>query len=1236
MYLSRADDGIDTVIYSATDLTNAAKCEWALLRALDAKLGRVPAVEEPEDSMLARAGRLGDAHEARELARLLELHGAHTPGSPGGVAEIDRPDLRDAAQLAAAVTATQDALRDGADVVFQATFFDGRFVGFADFLIRTGGAGAGEGAGADASEEDASHANTGFVYEVWDTKLARRAKVTALMQLAAYAVQLERLGIRVSPVVHLLLGNGVVTDHRLTDVLPAFEHRRARLQEMLDDRLAAGAAVEWGDSRYVACGRCATCQVEIDARRDVLLVAGARSSQRARLADVQVTTIDELASSTGAVHGIGSGPLAALRAQAALQVRGESAPGGTVLYEVYNPLPLRALPAPDAGDIFFDFEGDPLWSDAAGRDWGLEYLFGVVDHDAPAHDGAERTGRVENFRPFWAHDRDEEKAALTAFLDYVTERRRRHPNLHIYHYASYERTHLQQLTARHGVGEAQLDALLAADVLVDLYPVVKRSIRISKASYSLKKLEPLYMGSRLRESEVKDAGASIEQYVEYTRARERGDLAEADRLLAAIADYNEYDCASTLGLRDWLLARAGENHVAIDTESRALAELAIASAAPALLAETPLHAALLESVPVDALRRTPDEQALALAAAAIEYHRREEKAYWWEHFARQLDEPQDWAEQRGVLLVDSDTSSVTGEWFKEPGRQERRRLRLRGALAAGSRLEPGDRPFLMYDRPAPSWADELPAGRRPDHPSTSVVSVESVDGEFEVVIDELKKGTETWQQLPMAITPASPPPPRAQAAAILEWGEQVRAALPGYAANATFDILRRTPPRLKPRFSALAETGPLVPPADAIVASALSLDNSYLAVQGPPGSGKTYVAAQVIARLVVEHGWRIGVVAQSHSVVENVLAATLATGIDPALVGKKPSKDSPPTSSDGPGWTTLGSDGHAAFLAAHAASGCVIGGTAWDFANTKRVQRRELDLLVIDEAGQFSLANTIAVGVSARNLLLLGDPQQLPQVSQGLHPEPIDTSALGWLADGHDVLPREFGYFLAESWRMHPELCRSVSDLSYEGALRSKLPETTDRRLDGIRPGLHAVPVETTGNATESPEEADRCVAIAQSLLGRAWTDPSQDRVDSPLTASDIIVVAPYNAQVAKIRERLDQAGLEGTTVGTVDKFQGREAAVAIVSLTASSADDVPRGIDFLLMPNRLNVGISRAKWAAYLVHSPALREYLPHTAEGLSELSGFLRLTAERMDPEDADPEDVDLVGSAMAGATR
>ncbi|WP_284255175.1 TM0106 family RecB-like putative nuclease [Pseudolysinimonas kribbensis] len=827
---------------------------------------------------------------------------------------------------------------------------------------------------------------------------------------------------------------------------------------------------------------------------------------------------------------------------------------------------LAALPEPHTGDIFFDFEGDPLWTDGGGgpTSWNLEYLFGVIEHE-----GGER----EHFRPFWAHDRAEEKRATIDFLTYVRDRRRRHPGMHIYHYADYERSHLQQLCARHGVGEQILDELLEAGVFVDLYPIVKRSIRISANSYSLKKVEQLYMGDELRTGDVTNAADSVQQYVDYCQARDAGRTEEAQRLLAEIADYNRYDCVSTLRLRDWLLGLADAHGVsrrpAIDpAESRRDAELARREDAATAALLAPLDG-------VAAPDRDADQTALALAAAAIEYHRREDKSYWWEHFNREIAPVETWEDQRDVLVVHD--ARVATDWEPPAGRQSlwRRTVTLAGRLTPGSGLGESDDPFVMYTDPAPEGCGMTLPGQRGEHSRTRVLSIGvSARAEADTVVTLEERGPAPWPQLPMALTPKPPIRTAAQREAILEWGEALAAALPGPPDGAALDILRRRPPRID---GGLARTGDAV--AD-IVASLIAMSDSYLAVQGPPGSGKTYVGAAVIAALA-RRGWRIGVAAQSHAVVENLLRQVLANGVPRGRVGKKPGRGEEQRAVP---WTRLASnDDIPPFLAA---TGVVLGGTAWDFANPNKVGRGALDLLVIDEAGQYSLANTIAVAMGARRLLLLGDPQQLPQVSQGVHPEPIQTSALGWLSDGHDVLPDELGYFLAESRRMHPALCAAVSSLSYEGRLGAH-PSTALRRLDGVEPGLHPVAVPSADRSVESPEEAAAIVDLLRSLVGRGWSDPGAGRSDTQLDADDVIVVAPYNAQVALLRGALDAAGFTATRVGTVDKFQGQEAPVAIVSMTASSALDVPRGIDFLLLRNRLNVAISRAKWAAYLVHSP-------------------------------------------------
>ena len=266
---------------------------------------------------------------------------------------------------------------------------------------------------------------------------------------------------------------------------------------------------------------------------------------------------------------------------------------------------------------------------------------------------------------------------------------------------------------------------------------------------------------------------------------------------------------------------------------------------------------------------------------------------------------------------------------------------------------------------------------------------------------------------------------------------------------------------------------------------------------------------------------------------------------------------------------------------------------------------------------------------AARNLLLLGDPQQLPQVSQGTHPEPVDGSALGWLIDGHHTLPLRRGYFLDRSYRMHPDVCRAVSRLSYDGRLRSHDRVTAARRLDGVRPGVQVLTVEHTGNATESPEEAAAIVAGIRGLLGVPWTDEKGTR---PLGPSDFLVVTPYNAQVVTVRRRLDDAGLGEVRAGTVDKFQGQQAPVVFISMTASSIDDVPRGIAFLLNRNRLNVAVSRAKYVAVVVRSAQLTDYLPGTPDRLVELGAFLALGAAGAGTADLPDVTHDLAGRPNA----
>ncbi|TFC31172.1 TM0106 family RecB-like putative nuclease [Cryobacterium sp. TMT1-3] len=1159
----------DSVVTSASDLSAASVCEFAFLRRIDARLGRIDAVPDPVDALLERTSRLGDEHEHRVLERYRHAQ---------SVAEIARPERMSRAAIETAADDTRLAFTEGAEVIFQATFFDPdfgeetanghiAFVGFADFIVRQ---------------------NDG-AWLLQDTKLARHARVTALLQLAAYAEQLERIGVETAGTVELLLGDGSVSVHHLADIRPVYRKRKHRLVQIIAERLSDTAVVAWGDPRYTVCGRCATCELEVQQHRDPLLVAGLRLSQRARLAAGGIRSVDDLAASTGAIEGMADSTLAALRTQALLQL--QAVAGTAPPVDLYNPGALVALPEPNPGDIFFDFEGDPLYSETyatetdatepASTQWGLDYLFGLVDTD-------------EEFRAFWAHTWADEKQALTDFLAYLADRRARHPGLHVYHYAAYERTHLLSLAARHGVGEEQVDQLLRENVLVDLYPLIRKTMRVGSRSYSIKKLEPLYMGTELRGGEVTKAADSITEYAAARDLHAHGDRSEAQRMLHSIADYNRYDCVSTLRLRDWLLALArGAGVRSADTQLVTDADT---------LEPSPVRDALLAvAVTAGHTPRSSDETAAAFAAAAIDYHRREQKSFWWGHYFR-LEYPIDeWQDTRDVLIVER--VDVDRDWFREgQQRVDRRHLWLRGRLAPGSSIKPGDQagPYLLYEYPGPFKNPDTSEGSR-THRTVKVLEVADDGG---ILVEEtLQNNVARYDHRPSAVAPAAPPRAMQQKPAIDEWAAAIVDAQPGWPNDPMVDILRRTPPRTRTgHLAAVPAAGTMI---DAVIATLLDLDRSFLAIQGPPGTGKTYLGAHVITALVQQHGWKIGVVAQSHAVVENLLGAVVSAGLDPALVGKvaKTGADEAEV-----GYTMLPKDGQLLFALDHTATGFVIGGTAWDFSNPARVPRHSLDLLVVDEAGQFSLASTIAASVGTQNLLLLGDPQQLPQVSQGTHPEPIDQSALGWVAAGHDVLPAAQGYFLAESRRLHPAVTAPVSRLSYGGLLRAN-PVTSTRSLAGVAPGVHAVPVIHTGNAVSSPEEAQAVVALVRAALDRLWTDPTAGRRNDPLAAADVIVVTPYNAQVVLVRQALTDAGYSGVRVGTVDKFQGQEAAVAIVTLAASSADDVPRGMAFLILKNRLNVAISRAQWAAYLVYSPALTEYLPVTPAGVAELSAFIGL---------------------------
>jgi predicted RecB family nuclease len=1142
------------LVISPGDLVDLLECEHrsVLHHALAAKLDGAPRPGEPQNLLVAKHGL---AHEQATLARLQEQYGA-------GVIRIDLPAPQPDA-LVKAAEETRIAIESCAPVIYQAVFYDGRFYGRADFLIRT------------ANGE----------YEPHDTKLTRRPKPAAVLQLTTYAAALRDAGYPAGPDMHLLLGDGTTHTYRVADFLPLVRHLMTRLHERLAKPAALPARL-WADERP-ACTTCnfgKHCTTGRESARDLSLVANIRADQRRKLTAAGLSTIDELANATTADRPatMSVATFTGLRAQATIQViqdgsRTVDDPVGKVAYEVLSPTVLAALPDPSPGDVFFDMEGDPFALAGAG----LEYLFGAVT----VEDGD------ESFRPFWAHNRTQEKRAFEDFVDFALDRTTTHPGAHIYHYAPYEVNALKQLAALHGTREEAVDTLLRTGALIDLYAVVRKGLRVSQRSYSIKYLEPLYMPDA-RAGDVVNAVSSIEAYEEYLTLLGADDVAEAEAVLDGIRDYNEYDCVSTHRLYRFLLqvraeagiepagpAEASDMDVLMDETAEALAAERRAERAARIAA---VVEPLLAGLPDDPAHATEDEQARALLAASVGYHRRETNPAWWDFF-RQVGAP--------LSDLESDTGcavpvSVRAEDWVMPSGRVRNAKRLLHMTCDPDRPHPfsaGEQVRVLYPGGPVNW--------------TRPAKIVSETAE-EISLEESTKPDEVSGERPIAVLPGDPVKPTPKDEAVYALAESVVAGLPGLPAHPGIDLLRRLPPRVHgglPRGEDLVAT---------VISAVDELDRSTLAVQGPPGAGKTYLAGRLIAHLI-RGGKSVAVTSTSHKAVENVLTSAIAAGRDmgvPIPCAKRP-KGVPAKDC---AWEQPKTNDTLARWRADQGSGHLVGGTAWTFANAA-LREHPFDVLIIDEAGQFALADALAVSTCTRNLVLLGDPQQLPQVVQGTHPAGADASALGHLLGDADVIPPHLGYFMDQTRRMHPEVCDPVSRLSYAGLLHAH-PTAAQRAVEGVTPGLYVHKVDHSHNITSSPEEAEAVVAAVRSLVGRMWIDG--DHAEA-LSDADILVVAPYNLQVRVVRRALDQAGFTETRVGTVDRFQGQEAPVVLVTMTSSAAVDLPRGLDFLLSRNRLNVALSRAQALALLVCSPRLVQADIRDVEQMRLVSGMIGLQA-------------------------
>ena len=1129
------------LVYSTTDIVGALECRHLahLERAVvDGHLKR-PMRADP---VLDRIAQRGFEHEVRFLEELI--------GDDLTVVEIPRYEtLPRAEQVMRGREATIEALRGGADVIYQAVLFEGRCLGYADFLRRV---------------QQPSELGP-WSYEVWDTKLARHAKASAVLQLCMYSELVAVLQGRAPEEMHLALG-GVERERisfRVADYAAYYRSVARDFEALLDDASPA-FPVPTKPEPVEHCGVCrwtVECQAQWRAEDDLSLVANLTSVQRRALHAIDVTTRTGLAEPVtplpDRLDGAGREALARIQAQAEIQVRGDRE--GRVIAERILPARdregvlvsnngLLMLPEPSPGDLFFDIEGDPFFgSDEVD---GIDYLFGVIEPGRVGLDGQPA------FHAIWSIDGGTvttaaERNAFEAFIDLVTERLRADPNLHVYHYAPYEPTAVKRLAGRYGTREEDVDRLLRGGVFVDLYRAVRQGIRASVESYSIKRLEPLYGFER--EVDLRDAGTSI---VDFETWLELGQVEERSDLLAQIEGYNRDDCVSTLRLRDWLEEQRSALAVELgDLPRPTTPEPEQIEDSEAQQAVHKLVDALTAGLPDDAKDTSDDERGRWLLAQLLNWHRREAKSFWWRYFYLR-DELTD-QERR-------DESDALGELtFERAWRDPAPRTRS-----------------TIYRFRFPPQEHRIRVGGKPHDPATGQVAATV----FEVGKDhiDLRLGSGKPAPTPTSLIPdyVRPKPKPESLQRLAQWAIEHGIDAPGEYRAARDLLMRRAPRARLPGGEALAGEDDA---QEAALRLVLALDESYLAIQGPPGSGKSTIGARMIVDLVAT-GKRVGVTANSHKVIGELLEKTASVAQECGIqiaIGQRPGQDDDPTC---PEAIHLESP-DAARDGLDDGTLNVVGGTAWLWARDDMV--RSVDVLFIDEAGQMSLADAIAAASCATNLVLLGDPQQLDQPLQGTHPPGAECSALAHLLNGEQVMPDHLGLFLDGTWRLHPSICAYTSEVFYSGRLqaqrgRDSLAVAGEPPFDGA--GIRFLPVPHDGHSSKSPEEAAAIAQAVRQLLAQTatWTDARG--TSRLLTQDDILIITPYNAQAAALTEVLP-----GFRIGTVDKFQGQEAPISIYSMATSSAADAPRGMEFLYSLNRLNVATSRAQCVAAVVASPRI-----------------------------------------------
>jgi uncharacterized protein len=811
---------------------------------------------------------------------------------------------------------------------------------------------------------------------------------------------------------------------------------------------------------------------------------------------------------------------------------------------------LRRLPQPSKRDLYFDIESvqDHV------VDEKLEYLFGIYYEE----DGQQR------YKLFWAHNKEEEKNNLIKLFDFIDANFEKYPDSFIYHYANYEIEALERLTQDHNEKENKLVHLLNKNKFVDLFSIAIQTL-YTTSGYSIKDLEKYY--NFKRKSDIRKGDVSEDYYIKWLNTKEQ-------KYLDEIGEYNKEDCRSTSELHKWFLEIRDKNLPWFEPKVKEIdlrpREIKMQSY------EQKLKMADLEN---------KDLQKIVYDILGFYY--RENKPEYRRYFERKFKNHEE-------LIEDTECIANMRKYAEVRGNGKKSFIFTYTYDDQDFKLKKGDSITIANNLLV---LEEQGAG--------SILSIDYNNR----IIEITRKTDKGYLPDIISIGPTGPIVIDTLEESIFKFVDSLVNKEKKY--NALKSILTKDFPKIKgvKQGEKILKTENFDQEIPKIISQ---LDESYIYIQGPPGTGKTRVAAISIIELL-KNGKKVGITGNSHKVIHNLIDRVIFYSKNQKFKFKGAHKYSKNEDHIYKEKEVLENEFFVSFkdyenfrIFLNTKDACLVTGTQHYFAN--KVNDDQLDYLFVDEAGQFTLADIVAVGKAAKNIILVGDQNQLGSPVEGVHPGESSKSVLNFLLGELETIPDDKGIFLNTTYRLHPKINEFISHNFYE----DKLICYKDNKFRSINltghktihsEGIYYIQADHEGNSQKSKEETEIVTKLVKDLIGRDLFDEKGNK--KQLSIEDILVVSPYNAQTNFITSKLDK----GARVGTIDKFQGQEGSITIISMTSSDVECLPRNLNFALDKNRLNVALSRSQLISIVIFNPRLLDTYPTTKEQLVLLNNFCKL---------------------------